>query len=247
MTSVPDFANANKVFYRLISKGTGDHPVFGQHHKGSPNSTKKPGFIAAQLAKGAIPLDAGPGWAVNGHPELSVKAEAGVNLYLIGLEPGTQTRFGPGRYPIQLLPLDYTDMFLKDVGLIYADGAGTAQFVAAADIPANYGAIPASAMLAFTLDRTALENAWKLGVSNAGHTDYVLKVPFFLNLYDCVSGRPVWAYGEPDVVTSTGSGAAQLKTAKPGKSAAKAAQSGGNPGLMTHGGIHPGSPTQQLY
>ncbi len=246
-TPVPDFAAASKVAYRLITKATDDRPTVGKHFKGAAPSGKKPGFVAKGLAKGTVALNNGqmPGQL---HTEISIKAEPGTNLYLIALDPSTQTRFGPGRYPIQLLPLDYTELFLQDVGLIYVDGAGTELFVAAADIPANYGSIPASAMLAFTLNRAALETAWTLGVTNSGHIDYSMKIPFFLNLYDCVSGRPVWAYGDPSVAISTSTNQSQLKVAKPVKSQAKAAQAGGGlPTPMVHGGIHPNRPTQFLY
>ena len=251
MTSVPvpDFANAAGINFVMITKGKDDVAEYGKHYKGKPPKGKYPGFVAKGLARNAITLKPGNGQS---HPlptELSIKVEPGVALYVIGLAADTQTRFGPSSAPIQILPPEYSNLFLKDVGLIYVDGSGVEQFVPAADIPANYPAIPKSAMLTFTLDRAAMEYAWQVSVSDLGHSDYAIKVPFFLNLYDSVSGRPVWAYGDPTGPKNPSiGGASTLKKAKSVKAQAKAAQAGGgNPITATHGGIHPGKPSQFLY
>lgn len=247
--SVPDFANADGINFVMITKGAQDVAEYGKHYVGKPPNGKLPGHVAKELARGAVTLKPGNGQKPHKLPELSIKVEEGVNLYVIGFGEDTQTRFGPTSAPIQTLPPEYSNLFLKDVGLIYVDGAGNEKYVAAADIPANYPVIPESAMLVFTLDRAAMEYAWQVGVSIPGHTDYSIKIPFFLNLYDTKSGRPVWAYGEHDGPKSgSNSGAGQPIGAEFDMAQAKAANAGGEmPGTVIHGGIHPSKPSQFLY
>lgn len=241
MKPVPDFADAKLVCYRQITKDTAknDLAVIGKHCKVKPPKGQKPGKIAENLVKGTQGHTVGP-WPGQKHTGLSIEAEAGETLYLIELDGTTQTRFGPSIHPIQLLPLESTDLILKNVGLIYLDQVGDAHFIEAAHIPANYGSIPATAVLTFTLDRTALETAWNLGVTQPGHSDYSLKVPFYLSLYDTSTGRPVWAYGAHDVAQNESGGL-------PKSSTQKSSGPSNPPTTLTHGGIHPGSASQVFY
>lgn len=243
MRKVPDFTNAKTVCYREIGKGPApiDRAVVGRRLKSATSAAKSAGWHAKEIAAGKASLVNGP-WPNTKYTDLSIEAEKNEALYLIGLGTGTGCRFGPSSNPIQLFPIEWTGSILKDVGLIFQDVLGNDVFVDAADIPAQYGSIPASAMLAFTLDRKDLETAWNSCVTSAGHTDYTLKVPFFLNLYDVNTGLPIWAFGDPNLA------AAGSSVAPKGKASAKMAAGGGN-GLqpMTHGGIHPGSTTQVFY
>lgn len=236
MKPVPDFHTATHICFRQITKGPQERALIGKHYKGQAPAGKTPGWQAGEIAQNKVPCANGA-WPGQKHTELSIEAEAQETLYLIGLDNSTRTRFGPNRYPIQLFPAEYTDAFLKDVGLIYLDKQGQPSFVEAKDIAANYGNIPTDAILAFTLQRTALESAWNAGVVQAGHGDFTFAVPFYLDLYDISTGRPVWTFG-------AGHGPSKAAATTP---TAKAAPGSGTLQPLIHGGIHPSSVSQVFY
>lgn len=238
MKPLPGFNGVSTVCYRRIVKGAQDVAEVGAHHK-QPTSQGQPAtHIVTDLAKGNTKPAPGK-WPNHKHSELSVEAEAGLAVYMIELDSSTRARFGPGAYPIQLLPLTLTGSLLRDVGLLYTTPAGELVFVEADDIAAQYGSIPANAILTFSCDRKDLENAWTQIVINAGHAGKDIEIPFFLNLYDTKTGLPVWTYGNWHPVHTIDH--------DDGHSHDGGRNCDDKSDVRIHGGIHPSSAVQLLY
>ena len=168
----------------------------------------------------------------------------GNNLYLIKLDPETQAMFMPGTGPIIVLPPELGAAVLSDVGLAFMD-ADTLRFMTAAEFAAAT-AVPQGAMLAFTCDRAKLNQVWT-EIMPDGHKDFPIKIPFYLNLYDSRSKKPVWTFGAPNHPFRPAALDHKFVETHGGIHPSDDPHGDDHLGMVTHGGIHPGTPSQLLY
>lgn len=155
--------------------------------------------------------------------DLSIPIEHGDDdvTYLIRLNSCTRAAFGPGPHPIMIMPMTLGRELLSDIALVYEDSEKNIVRMTQNNIPHEYSEVPKNAALSFRCNRSKLIAAWTAIVNNAGHLERNFRIPFFLNLFDTKTGKPVWTYGE-------GYHRAPKKD-------------------RFHGGIHPQTVTQFLY
>ncbi len=160
---------------------------------------------------------------------LSIKLQAGDCTYLVSLAKGTRAAFGPGHHPIMILPPTAGRALLDEVGLVYVDPASKeVVFMPADEIPAQYKHVPAGAALTFRCNSQVLQAYWNDVVGSAGH-QMAVQIPFFFNLYDTKTGKPVWTFGAHALAEHDHDKGPDRQD------------------FRTHGGIHPSSPSQTLY
>lgn len=128
--------------------------------------------------------------------DLSIFLEEGDVTYVVELDSDTRAAFGPSAHPIMIMPFMLGRQLLSDVALVHKDSAGKIVLTPAQEIGAFYSSIPKNAALTFRCSRSAMAAAWAEIVNAAGHDDARIRIPFFLNLFDKKTGKPVWTYGE---------------------------------------------------
>lgn len=130
--------------------------------------------------------------------DLSIQLEGDSDdvTYVIELHPSTRAAFGPGPHPIMILPMMLGRELLSDIALVYKDSKGDTVRMTQNNIPHEYSEVPKNAALSFRCNRSKMRAAWSANVNNAGHHDHNIRIPFFLNLFDKNTGKPVWTYGE---------------------------------------------------
>lgn len=235
--------NVANVIFREIGKfGKLDRAVFQGHEVSVVKPNDSVDAIVTRHAKNA-PTKNGP-WPSQKHSELSVEVTRGNNLYLIKLDPETRAVFMPGTAPIMVLPPELGSGILENISLVYAE-ADELRLLPAANIAASE-AVPSQAMLSFTCDRANMERVWASAMPQ-GHTDIAVKIPFYLNLYDAATKKPVWTFGPP--VPRFRPAAADDKQVEThgGIHPSDDPHGDDHPHFTTHGGIHPGTPSQLLY
>ena len=229
----------NVIFRSIIKSAKYDEAIYGYTRVIPVTAQDRVEDIVAGFVTDPTSGEADPQPAPH-RSSLSVPVQPGNNLYLIKLDGSARAAFGPGPNPIMVLPPKLGDELLGDIQLIF-DNGGTTKFLAAGAIPNTFNEVPEKAVLAFTCDRTKLEQVWK-SVMPEDHKDMPVAIPFYLNLYDTKTGAPVWAF------LSHGRRAAdhQHNTKHP-ETHGGIHPSYGPIHFVTHGGIHPGSPSQTLY
>ena len=237
----PDLIDVKHVAFRKFGKDARDVPIVTHWANGGVAAGKAWEHITKHLND----IDTTPGAWPSLHTELSLKLEHDKCAYVIAFDSGIQTAFGPGPSPITLLPPGLNGTLLDNVGLIYAAGTSDVDFVAASDIPADFGAMPTGGALIFTCKRKTLEKVWN-DATPKGHAVTPMALPFALNLYDTTSQQPIWV--RPLQVHASAAGnlaAANVEThggIHPGThnhiGGGEAEGSANN--VETHGGIHPG-------
>jgi hypothetical protein len=165
--------------------------------------------------------------------DLSIFLEDGDVTYVIELDSGTRAAFGPSAHPIMIMPFMLGRQLLDDVALVHKDSGGRIVRTPAQSIGAFYSEVPKNAALTFRCSRSAIAAAWDEIVKGAGHYDPRIRVPFFLNLFDKKTGKPVWTYGE-DYHPGGRHDHEHNGQEKDRKD-------------RVHGGIHPNTVTQFLY
>ena len=236
--------NVANVIFREIGKFKDfDKAVFHGHLVTKVKADNSVEDIVAKHAKNPHPTKNGQ-WPGQKHSELSVEVTPGNNLYLIKLDPATEALFMAGTDPINVLPPELGAAVLSDVGLAFMD-ADELRFMPAADFAAAT-AVPQGAMLTFTCDRAKLEQIWK-GIMPDGHKEFPIKIPFYLNLYDSRSKKPVWTFCPPDHAFRPAAAADKQVETHGGIHPSDDPHGDDHLHFVTHGGIHPGTPSQLLY
>lgn len=223
-----------KLVLLTVFKGENERAVLQvSHQKDCDTYDKIWNEVGKQLGKKRKPNDSG---------RLPKKPPTDLSVYLldedvtfvIELHETTRAAFGPGPHPIMILPSMLGRELLSEVALIYKDASGQVIRLTQNNIPHEYSAIPPGAALSFRCSRSKMIAVWIANVINAGHGNpqkINIRVPFFLNLFDKATGKPVWTYGtdyHPEL--------------KDGHDHDK-----GPIDDLVHGGIHPDSVTQFFY
>lgn len=240
------FANLNvsTVIFREIGKfNKFDRAIFQGHVVTEVKADDPADAIVARHAKNPEPTKNGP-WPNQKHSELSVQISSGNNLYLIKLDPDTRAVFAPGTDPIVVLPPELGGSLFENVGLAYVE-ANELRFLPAANLR-DSATVPPQAMLAFTCDRAKVEQVWK-SVMPEGHKDMPVRIPFYLNLYDSVTKKPVWTFGAPEHPFRPAAAIDKSVETHGGIHPSDDPHGDDHVHFVTHGGIHPGSPSQLLY
>lgn len=243
MMSFAPLGVTNVIFREIGKFEKLDRAVFQGHEVSVVKPNDPVDAIVTRHAKNPNPTKNGP-WPNQKHSELSVKINDGNNLYLIKLDPETRAVFAAGTVPIMVLPPELGSGILENISLAYVE-ADELRLLPAANIAASE-AVPPQAMLAFTCDRAKMEQVWASAMPQ-GHTDIAVKIPFYLNLYDAVTKKPVWTFGAPRCPFRPAALDHRLVETHGGIHPSGDPHGDDHVHIVTHGGIHPSTPSQLLY